>query len=109
MKVTDFLSDLAGSLEKHAPHVDLERWKSHPAYRTHVMKGNAIKGAEPSQDVGVLQTTMSSLGYEWGSGREMSEADGVTSRRIYGWEWQKIDLVAATSPGPWGECVWQGR
>lgn len=109
MDAITLLTALSSALDAEAFRIDKGRWSSQPAYRTFAMKGNAIRGAEAARDEGVLQRTMEIMGYGWGKGKATSDASGQAVHRAYGWEWQQIDLVAATAPGPWGECVWKGK
>lgn len=109
MDATAFLASLTRSLEADSNWIKKDRWQEHHAYRTHAMKGNAVKGREAARDVGVLQSTMKEMKYEWGEGTAATDTSGRIIHRVYGWEWQQVDLVAATAPGPWSKCVWQGR
>lgn len=112
MDTGDFLCALDEALGKHRPEITSAKWSQY-AYRTHFMKGNAVKGEVAGCDRGVLQDTMKKLRYECSPNGLLDDGKGSPEiahhRRVYGWEWQQIDLVAARSPGPWGECVWKGQ
>lgn len=106
-----FLEELKAALAEARPGseamLDQGRWREKPRYRTHVMCGNAIPGVAPGdREKAVLSTVMSKLGYTRNDGETRAKGEMY---RLFGFEWYKLDLVAATAPGTWGTHVWRGE
>lgn len=102
MKLADFLRALQGSLANPPRAIEEDRWAKELSYRTHVMKGDAIRNEVGRSPNSVLDTTLSVLGYH-------RYRRGESNERIYDGEWNGIDMMAVTCPGNWDKDVWAGR
>lgn len=107
MHLGRFLHELDRALRRleSSPDWMAARWSTTPGYRTNRVTGAYHAHGPSNRRDCVLAETMHCLGYA------PNESDSLCGElaHLYRFEWQRIDLVAATSPGKWGDCVWKGQ